>query len=80
MTEIVTTFSCEYHFQYVERRYSGFVALSFVVAVDTGDEPIRNERLKTPKKSSVGTSGNKCRHSEPKSGRLIKLGLNHGNH
>jgi hypothetical protein len=31
MTEIVTTFSCEYHFQYVERRYSGFVALSFVV-------------------------------------------------
>jgi hypothetical protein len=57
MTEIVTTFSCEYHFQYVERRYSGFVALSFVVAVDTGDEPIRNERLKTPKKSSVGTPG-----------------------
>jgi hypothetical protein len=33
MTEIVTTFFCEHHFQYVERRYFGFVALSFVVVV-----------------------------------------------
>ena len=36
MTEIVTAFSCDHHFQYVERRYSGFVALSFVVTADAG--------------------------------------------
>jgi hypothetical protein len=49
MTEIVTTFSCEHHFQYVERRYSGFVALSFVVTVDTRLSDVRNQRVKTPK-------------------------------
>jgi hypothetical protein len=30
MTEIVTTFLREHRFQYVERRYSGFVALTSV--------------------------------------------------
>jgi hypothetical protein len=32
MTQIVINLYCEHCFQYVERRYSGFVALSFVVS------------------------------------------------
>jgi len=35
MTEIVTTFFREHRFQYLERSYSGFVALSFVVGAGT---------------------------------------------
>jgi hypothetical protein len=35
MTQIVTIFCCKHHFQYVERRYSGFVALSSVVGAGT---------------------------------------------
>jgi hypothetical protein len=48
MTQIVIRLYYEHRFQYVERRYSGFVALSFVVGADTGRDAIENQRVKTP--------------------------------
>jgi hypothetical protein len=54
MTQIVTVLCCEHRFQYVERRYSGFVALSFVVATDTGLDAIENQRVKTASRNIDG--------------------------
>jgi hypothetical protein len=54
MTQIATVLCCEHRFQYVERRYSGFVALSFVVAADTGLDALENQRVKTLQEISMG--------------------------
>jgi hypothetical protein len=49
MTQIVISLYYEHRFQYVERRYFGFVALSFVVTADGGLGHLRNQRVKSPK-------------------------------
>jgi len=49
MTQIVIRLCSEHHFQYVERRYSGFVALSFVVAADAQLGDLRNQWVKSRK-------------------------------
>jgi hypothetical protein len=56
MTQIVTVLSYKHRFQYVERRYSGFVALSFVVGADTGRDAIENQRVKRHKKYLIPDS------------------------
>ena len=43
MTQIVISLYNEHRFQYVERRYSGFVALSFVVAAGAQLGDLRNQ-------------------------------------
>jgi hypothetical protein len=43
MTQFVISLYYEHRFQYVERRYSGFVALSFVVAAGTQLGDLRNQ-------------------------------------
>jgi hypothetical protein len=54
MTQFVISLYYEHRFQYVERRYSGFVALSFVVAADAGLDHLRNQRVKSPKEFDPG--------------------------
>jgi len=49
MTQIVISLCYEHRFQYVERRYSGFVALSFVVAAGTQLGDLRNQWVKARK-------------------------------
>jgi hypothetical protein len=76
MTEIVTAFVPKHHFQYVERRYSGFVALSSVVGVCTSAWTILGiNGLKRCKNSAQLRRTAKPKHSNSKYGRLIKLGL-----
>jgi len=53
MTQIVTVLCCEHRFQYVERRYSGFVALSFVAGTDAGGDAIENQRVKARQEIST---------------------------
>jgi hypothetical protein len=61
MTQFVISLYYEHRFQYVERRYSGFVALSFVVAADAGLDHLRNQRVKSPKEFDPGwrSAGNR---------------------
>lgn len=78
MTQIVTVLYCEYHFQYVERRFSGFVALSFVAGTDTGRDAIENKELKRDKKY-------RCHGANPGIQaaliwRIDKIISTHGNH
>jgi hypothetical protein len=56
MTEIVSRLSYKHRFQYVERRYFGFVALSFVVGADSDGDAVENPGVKCHKKyrSSFG--------------------------
>jgi hypothetical protein len=46
MTEIVSRLFYKHRFQYVERRYFGFVALSFVVGADSGGDARENPGVK----------------------------------
>ena len=43
-------FVCNIRFQYVERRYFGFVALSFIVGADAGRDALENQGVKRHKK------------------------------
>ena len=45
-------FVCNIRFQYVERRYFGFVALSFIVGADAGRDALENQGVKRHKKYS----------------------------
>ena len=74
MTQIVTVLYYEHHFQYVERRYSGFVALSFVVGPDTGRNAIEVKGLQRHKKSRLPDSGDfYARHSSRKLRQIDKI-------
>lgn len=61
MTQFVISLHYEHRFQYVERRYSGFVALSFIVAAHAGLGHHRNQRVKSPKEFDPGwrSAGNR---------------------
>jgi hypothetical protein len=54
MTQIVISLYYKHRFQYVERSYSGFVALSFVVGPDTSRDAIENQRVKTASRNIDG--------------------------
>jgi hypothetical protein len=69
MTEIVTAFVPKHHFQYVERRYSGFVALSSVVGAGTSGWTI----LGINKLKRCKNSGQLRRIAKPERSKSLKL-------
>ena len=56
MTQIVTVL-LRHRFQYVERRYSGFVALSFVIKMNAGFDDVRNQWLRLKERLKIDDAG-----------------------
>jgi hypothetical protein len=82
MTQIVISLYYEHRFQYVERSYSGFVALSFVVTAHAGLGDLRNQCVKLRKEFRFGMPrrGSSRAFDTAQAGRLIKLDFAHGTH
>jgi hypothetical protein len=81
MTQIVAVLCCKHRFQYVERKYSGFVALSFVAVLDARLGDVRNQWVKSAKKIRLPCFGGATPGVQAALiWQIDKIILPHGNH